>query len=94
MQRALWWGASIADVFSACKIDPWFLNQIAELNEAARVIAIPGELTDELLRNAKQLGFSYKQIADLRGLSEADVRAARANFNVHAVYKTVDTCAA
>jgi carbamoyl-phosphate synthase large subunit len=55
---------------------------------------LPGELTDEILRNAKQLGFSDKQIAELRGISESDVRAARANLNVHAVYKTVDTCAA
>ena len=94
VQRALWWGASIAEVFSACKIDPWFLNQIIELNEAAKVITIPGELTDEILRNAKQLGFSDKQIADLRGITESDVRAARENLNVHAVYKTVDTCAA
>jgi carbamoyl-phosphate synthase large subunit len=94
VQRALWWGASIAEVFDACKIDPWFLNQITELNEAARVIAMLGELTDEILRSAKQLGFSDKQIADLRGISESDVRAARANLNVHAVYKTVDTCAA
>ena len=94
VQRALWWGASISEVFDACKIDPWFLNQIVELNEAAKIIALPGELTDEILRNAKQLGFSDKQIADLRGITESDVRAARANLNVHAVYKTVDTCAA
>ncbi len=94
VQRALWWGASIAEVFSACKIDPWFLNQIIELNDAAKVIAIPGELTDEILRNAKQLGFSDRQIADLRGITESDVRAARGSLNVHAVYKTVDTCAA
>ena len=94
VQRALWWGASIAEVFDACKIDPWFLNQIVELNEAAKIIALPGELTDEILRNAKQLGFSDKQIAELRSMSESDVRAARANLNVHAVYKTVDTCAA
>jgi len=94
VQRALWWGASIAEVFEACKIDPWFLNQIVELNEAAEIIALPGELTDEILRNAKQLGFSDKQIAELRGISESDIRAARANLNVHAVYKTVDTCAA
>jgi carbamoyl-phosphate synthase large subunit len=94
VQRALWWGASMAEVFSACKIDPWFLNQIIELNEAAKVIAIPGELTEEILRDAKQLGFSDKQIADLRGITESEVRAARANLNVHAVYKTVDTCAA
>ena len=94
VQRALWWGASISEVFNSCKIDPWFLNQIVELNDAAKVIATPGELTAEILCNAKQLGFSDKQIGELRGISESDVRAARSNLDVHAVYKTVDTCAA
>jgi carbamoyl-phosphate synthase large subunit len=94
VQRALWWGASISEVFNSCKIDPWFLNQIVELNDAAKVIAMPGELTAEVLRNAKQLGFSDKQIGELRGISESDVRAARSTLDLHAVYKTVDTCAA
>ena len=94
VQRALWWGASISEVFNSCKIDPWFLNQIVELNDAANVIATPGELTLEILRNAKQLGFSDKQIGELRGISESDVRSARSTLDVHAVYKTVDTCAA
>ena len=94
VQRALWWGASISEVFNSCKIDHWFLNQIVELNDAAKVIATPGELTAEILRNAKQLGFSDKQIGELRGISESDVRSARSTLDVHAVYKTVDTCAA
>ena len=94
VQRALWWGASIPEVFNATKIDPWFLNQIVQLNQSAHLIAMPGELSSEVLLNAKQLGFSDKQIAELRGISEADVRAARANLDIHAVYKTVDTCAA
>ena len=94
VQRALWWGASIDEVFAACKIDPWFLNQIIELNDAAKVIAQPGELSFEVLQSAKQLGFSDQQIANLRGLTESEVRAARGNLNLHAVYKTVDTCAA
>lgn len=94
VQRALWWGASVDDVFAATKIDPWFLNQIVQLNEEAKVIAQPGELTFDLLQNAKQLGFSDNQIANLRGLTEAEVRSARTNLNLHAVYKTVDTCAA
>ena len=94
VQRALWWGASVEEVFAATKIDPWFLNQIIQLNEAARNIALPGELTFDLLQSAKQLGFSDLQIANLRGLTESEVRAARSNFNIHAVYKTVDTCAA
>ena len=94
VQRALWWGASIDEVFTACKIDRWFLNQIIELNEAAKIISLPGELTFDLLQSAKQLGFSDQQIANLRGLTESEIRAARLNLNLHAVYKTVDTCAA
>ena len=94
VQRALWWGASIDEVFTACKIDRWFLNQVIELNEAAKIIALPGELTFELLQRAKQLGFSDQQIANLRGLTESEIRNARLKLNLHAVYKTVDTCAA
>jgi len=94
VQRALWWGASISEVFVATKIDPWFLNQIEELNEAAKIIALPGELSFEILQKAKQLGFSDNQIAALRGLTEPEVRSARSKFSLHAVYKTVDTCAA
>ena len=70
------------------------MNQIIELNEAAKVIAVPGELTFDVLQSAKQLGFSDQQIANLRGLTETEVRAARSKLNLHAVYKTVDTCAA
>ena len=94
VQRALWWGASVAEVFQATRIDPWFLDQIGQINEAAKVIALPGELTFEILQSAKKLGFSDHQIANLRGLTEAEVRSARVNFKLHAVYKTVDTCAA
>ena len=94
VQRALWWGVSISEVFAATKIDPWFLNQIEELNEAAKIIALPGELSFEILQKAKQLGFSDNQIAALRGLTEPEVRSARSKFSLHAVYKTVDTCAA
>ena len=94
VQRALWWGATIAEVYAATKIDLWFLDQIVQLNEVAGNIAKPGVLTRETLQSAKQLGFSDLQIANLRGLTEAEVRTARANLNIHAIYKTVDTCAA
>jgi carbamoyl-phosphate synthase large subunit len=94
VQRALWWGAAVEEVFAATKIDPWFLNEIVRLNEAAKVIALPGELTFEILQGAKQLGFSDVQIANLRGITETEVRSARGTLNLHAVYKTVDTCAA
>ena len=94
VQLALWAGASMESVFESTKIDPWFLNQIEEINAAATQIALPGELTLDALRFAKSFGFSDIQIAHLRGINEEDVRKARHHHDLHPVYKTVDTCAA
>ena len=94
VQQVLWSGVSVEDVFSKTKIDSWFLTQIQLINEAAREIAQPGELTAEVIRTAKQWGFSDSQIASLRGISEDDVRKSRTHLGVRPVYKTVDTCAA
>ena len=94
VQRAMWAGALIDEVFSSTKIDRWFLHQIQMINERARELAHPGELSEGVLRAAKEMSFSDSQIADLRGLSEEDVRKARYRLNVRPVYKTVDTCAA
>ena len=94
VQRAMWAGASIDEVFAACKIDPWYLRQIQIINEQAVRIAEPGELTSEILRTAKLNGFSDSQIALLRGMSEDEVRQLRHHMGIRPVYKTVDTCAA
>ena len=94
VQKAMWAGASIDQVFAATKIDPWYLRQIELINAQATVIAQPGELSSELLRTAKSQGFSDLQIAVLRGVSEDEVRKARHHLGIRPVYKTVDTCAA
>ena len=94
VQRALWLGASVAQVFAACKIDPWYLRQIELINRQAELIAMPGELTRELLIDAKSMGFSDAQIGSLRGLAEAEIRKIRHHLLIRPVYKTVDTCAA
>jgi len=94
VQQALWAGASIMEVEAATHIDPWFLDQIAQINEHADVIRGAGELDRDLLVASKRLGFSDRQIAQLRGVTEADIRASRYALGVRPVYKTVDTCAA
>ena len=94
VQRALWAGATMEQVFASTKIDRWYLQQIVEINKAAGEISQPGELSVELLKFAKSFGFSDQQIASLRSISEDDVRKARHHFGLHPVYKTVDTCAA
>ncbi|MEN9687833.1 MAG: hypothetical protein RL381_845 [Actinomycetota bacterium] len=94
VQRSLWLGATIDEAFNATKIDRWFLRQIDLINECARHLATPGELSLEILAEGKKMGFSDAQIASIRSISEEDVRRARYQFNLRPVYKTVDTCAA
>jgi carbamoyl-phosphate synthase large subunit len=94
VQRALWGGATIDQVFEACRIDPWFLRQIQVINEQAALIAQPGELNATVLKSAKASGFSDSQIALLRGITEDEVRRVRHHLSIRPVYKTVDTCAA
>ena len=74
VQQVLWSGVSVEEVFNRSKIDRWFLTQIQLINETAREISQPGELSADVLRNAKQWGFSDAQIASLRGITEDDVR--------------------
>jgi carbamoyl-phosphate synthase large subunit len=94
VQQVLWAGKSVEEVYEKTKIDRWFLTQIQLINDAAREVAQPGELTVEAIRFAKEFGFSDSQIAILRGSTEEEIRKTRAHLNVRPVYKTVDTCAA
>ncbi|WP_061965890.1 carbamoyl-phosphate synthase large subunit [Demequina aurantiaca] len=86
--------ATLDQVFDACKVDPWFLDQILLMNEIANETASAPELNAAVLRRAKENGLADEQIAQLRGLKVEDVFAARAELGVQPVYKTVDTCAA
>jgi len=94
VQLAMWAGATIESVYEASKIDRWYLEQISIINERAQLIAQPGELNTDVIRSAKSLGFSDSQIAQLRSITEEDVRRTRNHLGIHPVYKTVDTCAA
>ncbi|WP_167142381.1 carbamoyl-phosphate synthase large subunit [Canibacter zhoujuaniae] len=93
VQQALRLGASIADVYAACDIDPWFLDQIQLINEVAELVKSAPKLDEEVLREAKNHGFSDAQIAQLRGSTEAEIRGLRHGLGLRPVFKTVDTCA-
>ncbi|MFT4052669.1 carbamoyl-phosphate synthase large subunit, partial [Microbacterium sp.] len=93
LQQAMRFGATIEQAFEATKIDPWFLDQIALINEVAAFVEQAPELDAAVLRIAKEHGFSDAQLAQLRGLSEAEIRGIRHGLGIRPVYKTVDTCA-
>jgi carbamoyl-phosphate synthase large subunit len=94
MLQALRAGATAEQVAEATGIDPWFVDQVVLILEVSRTIAAASELDIALFRLAKTTGFSDAGIAELRGLTEADVRALRHALGVRPVYHAVDTCAA
>lgn len=93
VQQALRLGATVEQVHEATGIDPWFLDQIALINEVAHDVSEAPELTFDVLRWAKEHGLSDAQIGAMRGISEHAVREMRHSFNLRPVFKTVDTCA-
>ncbi len=94
VERALRLGATPEQVYEATGIDPWFVDQLLSLVELHATLKDAPDLDADLLRQAKRMGCSDKQIAAVRGLTEVDVRTMRHEMGVHPVYKTVDTCAA
>ncbi len=100
IKYALESGFSVKKVAELTKIDPWFIEKIAnivaierELRSYAKTQTIE-DLPAEVLRRAKQYGFSDYQIAKIFGVSERDVRRARKRARLVSTFKMVDTCAA
>ena len=93
VQLAMHLGATVTQVYEITKIDPWFLEQINLINQEAKELINQPELSREVLKSAKQMGFSDSQIALLRNVTEDQIREERIKLALHPVYKTVDTCA-
>jgi carbamoyl-phosphate synthase large subunit len=86
------WG--VAEVSRLSTIDPWFVDQVAEIVEVRTEVEAAGPGNRDLFEEAKRFGFSDRQLAHLWGEAETDVREARARLGINRTYKTVDTCAA
>jgi carbamoyl-phosphate synthase large subunit len=87
-------GATPQEIHDATGIDPWFVDQLALINEIAQEVIGADELTPALLRRAKRHGFADAQLAKMRGTTEYVIRGIRHALGVRPVFKTVDTCAA
>ncbi|HEV3343354.1 MAG TPA: carbamoyl-phosphate synthase large subunit, partial [Pirellulales bacterium] len=90
-------GMTAEEIHELTAIDPWFLDnlqEIVELEEELR--GQPGwpDVGRDLLKKAKQFGFSDRQLATIFDVPEATVRADRKRHGVVATFKSVDTCAA
>ena len=93
VKRGFLVGMSVDELHELTAIDRWFLSQMEELVEAERWFTGVASVDAFVLRRMKQLGFSDRQLAELRDGQERDVRALRWSLGVRPAYKMVDTCA-
>ena len=97
LRYAMKYGMSVDEINELTGIDPWFLDnlgEIVEMEEELRKIGGLAEVSDGKLRQAKQFGFSDRQLATIWGATEMDVRRERKRRGIVATFKSVDTCAA
>jgi carbamoyl-phosphate synthase large subunit len=87
-------GISPQEIFELTKIDRWFIHNIKEIVDLESRIVKKGDLDKELLKEAKDFGFSDRQLAKLLGRKEEDIYALRKSLNIMPDFKLVDTCAA
>ncbi len=86
LRQAFRQGMKVPEVYDLTKIDPWFLYQIRDLVQFSDELASYGTLMlqgregphlPEMLRQAKEYGFSDVQLAHLWGLQEDKIRQLR-----------------
>ncbi len=97
LRYALKDGMTVGEIHHLTDIDPWFLNNIAQIVTMEEEIRRCRRLEDAdaaLLRKAKRAGFSDMQLALWWDASEMDVRDKRKRLGIVATFKQVDTCAA
>jgi carbamoyl-phosphate synthase large subunit len=105
IRHALRLGIEIEEIHQWSAIDPWFLKNIAEIIDFEKELEIYKEdlpmfsqnqkgLPAELMERAKKYGFSDRQIGQILGTTEEELRSARTAQGITSVFKLVDTCAA
>ena len=93
--HAMRYGFSDDEIHEITRFDPWFLARIREIIETETILKANGLPEDELgIRRLKMMGFTDGRLAILTGRSETNIRNARQNLGVVAVFKRIDTCAA
>jgi carbamoyl-phosphate synthase large subunit len=103
LRQAFRQGMTVPEAYDITRIDPWFLHQIRDLVAFSDELGTFGALLKQgraqeqvadMLRRAKECGFSDVQLGRLWGGGEAHIAQMRQEYGVQPVYKLVDTCAA
>jgi carbamoyl-phosphate synthase large subunit len=93
--QAIRMGTSLEDVHEMCRIDPWYLDQIADILAMEAKVRAHGLPQDaQNLRMLKAMGFSDARLASLTKKDAEEIQKIREKLGVHPVFKRIDTCAA
>ena len=87
-------GMTIERIYQLSAVDPWFLTKIKNIVDMEDRLRKSTIVDEDLIRNAKKMGFSDKQIARCQNLDEMQVRSFREKFGIKPVVKQIDTLAA
>jgi carbamoyl-phosphate synthase large subunit len=89
-------GMSNQEIFELCALNPWFIEQLRQLVEIELQLRATSlaKIDTELMRTAKEAGFSDQLIAELIGSSRQPVRKKREKLGIITNFRLVDTCAA
>ena len=93
IRRALEAGVTPQEIAELTGIDLWFLDQLADIVAAATIVRTSTTLDCDLLKSTKRMGFGDAELAQIRGVPEAEIRGLRHKHGIRPVWKTVDTCA-
>jgi carbamoyl-phosphate synthase large subunit len=85
-------GWSVEELYELSRIDRWFLYNIKQVVDFEKRL-VEEVLDEELLRQAKELGYSDIEIARLKGTTEDQIRQLRETYGIVPAFKGVDTCA-
>ena len=96
IRYALKAGYSLEKLFELTKIDPWFLHQLKQISDLEDELKQQNLDTVEkdLLKTAKEYGFSDRQLGGLFGCDWKAVNTKRKSVGINTVFRLVDTCAA
>ena len=89
-------GYTVDKIWEMTKIDKWFLNRLKGLSDFAKLMSTYNTITitKSLMRQAKQLGFSDRQLARFWSSNELAVRRARVDAGIVPIVRQIDTVAA
>ena len=89
-------GMTVNQVHDLTNIDVWFLEHLIGIVEMENYLGTLklSEISAQEMKQAKQFGFSDRQMAHIWDTNEIEVRKTRLELGIKATYKSVDTCAA